>query len=96
MFLFLVLALAVSMLAGVFALQNTLPIAVTFLFWQFEGSLALILLLAFSLGILVSFLLLAPATVKGRLTIARQNNEIAELKKIASTSTTAARISETR
>jgi uncharacterized integral membrane protein len=83
MFFFLVLALAISMLAGFFALQNTLPIAVTFLLWTFEGSLALVLLVAFASGVLVSLLLLAPAMIKGRLTIARQNSEITELKRKA-------------
>lgn len=94
MFFFLVLALAISMLAGFFALQNTMPIAVTFLLWTFEGSLALVLLLAFASGILVSLLLLAPAMVKGRLRIAQQNSEIAELKRMTAASGISAHGSE--
>ena len=91
MFFFLVLALAISMLAGFFALQNTMPIAVTFLLWTFEGSLALVLVVAFASGVLVSLLLLAPAMVKGRLRIAQQKSEMAELKRITAASVTSAR-----
>ncbi|HWP57495.1 MAG TPA: LapA family protein [Candidatus Acidoferrales bacterium] len=83
MVLFLVLALAVSMVAGFFALQNAVPITVTLLLWTFEGSLALVLLVAFAGGALVGVLLVAPALIKARLTIARQNSEINDLKKIA-------------
>ena len=81
MVLFLVLALAISILAGIFALQNSVPITVSFLLWEFEGSLALVLLCTFALGVVVSLLVSAPAMIRKRLAVANQNRRINELEK---------------
>lgn len=51
---FLIVALGLAILTVVFALQNTVPVVVTFLIWKFEGSLAMVLMLTFALGVLVS------------------------------------------
>lgn len=56
MLLILILALVVTALAGIFVLQNAIPVTLTFLVWQFEGSLVLVLSLAFALGIIVALL----------------------------------------
>jgi len=64
--IFLFGALAISLLAVVFALQNIVPVTVTFMNVQFEGSLALVLFVAFVAGALVSFLASLPTLVKGR------------------------------
>ena len=50
---FLIVALGLAILTVVFALQNTVPVVVTFLIWKFEGSLAMVLMLTFALGVLV-------------------------------------------
>jgi uncharacterized membrane protein YciS (DUF1049 family) len=81
MVLFLVLALAISILAGIFALQNAVPIRITFLLWEFEGSLALVLLCTFALGVLVILLLSAPAVIRRRLAFAHQHKTITELER---------------
>jgi hypothetical protein len=47
---FLIAALAIAILTAIFALQNTIPVLVTFMFWKFEGSLALVLMLTFALS----------------------------------------------
>lgn len=44
----------------VFGIQNARPVGVRFLFWQFEGSLGLLLLLAFLLGLIAGSLLVVP------------------------------------
>ena len=44
----------------VFMLQNIAPVAVAFLGWQFEGSLALIVILAVLVGMIISWLLAIP------------------------------------
>jgi uncharacterized integral membrane protein len=62
--LFLIVALGLAILTGIFALQNAIPVGVTFLFWKFEGSLALVLMLTFALGVLVGSLASIPAIVK--------------------------------
>jgi uncharacterized integral membrane protein len=53
---FLIAALGLAILTVIFALQNPIPVGVIFLVWKFEGSLALVLMLTFALGALVSSL----------------------------------------
>ena len=77
---YLIVALGLAILTVVFALQNTIPVGVTFLVWKFEGSLALVLMLTFALGVLVSLLLSIPAIVKRRSAIANQTRKIEELE----------------
>lgn len=44
----------------IFGIQNAKPVELSFLFWVFEGSLGLLLLLAFLLGLLAGLLLIIP------------------------------------
>jgi lipopolysaccharide assembly protein A len=44
----------------VFVLQNIAPVSVAFLSYQFEGSLAVIVILAILLGMIISWLLAIP------------------------------------
>lgn len=77
---FLIVALGIAILTVIFALQNTIPVGVTFLFWNFEGSLALVLMLTFALGVLVSLLVSIPAIVKRRSAISNQKRKSEELE----------------
>ena len=77
---FLIVALGLAILTVIFALQNAIPVGVTFLVWKFEGSLALVLMLTFALGVLVSLLLSIPAIVKRRSAISNQTKKIEELE----------------
>ncbi len=74
----------VAMLFGatsvVFALQNNVPVAVSFLLWHFDGSLALVLLIAMALGALIVALVSTPSTVRRQWTIKRQQKHIEELE----------------
>lgn len=63
---FLFGALAVFLVAVVFALQNIVPVTVAFLGWTFQGSLALVLFVAFVFGALTSVLASLPAMVRSR------------------------------
>jgi lipopolysaccharide assembly protein A len=76
----LIAALGLAILTVIFALQNAISVAVTFLIWQFEGSLALVLMLTFALGVLVSLLVSIPAIVKRRSAISNQKKKIEELE----------------
>jgi uncharacterized integral membrane protein len=78
--IFLFGALALSLLAVVFALQNIVPVTVTFMNVQFEGSLALVLFVAFVAGALVSFLASVPTLVKGRWAGHDLRRRVAELE----------------
>lgn len=77
---FLIVALGLAILTVIFALQNAISVTVTFLIWQFEGSLALVLMLTFVLGALVSLLVSIPAIVKRRSAISTQKKKIEELE----------------
>lgn len=63
----------------VFALQNQETVAVSLLIWNFEASLAVVLLLALALGGLVVALVSTPATLRHQWTINRQQKQLAEL-----------------
>jgi len=75
----LIVAIIVAILAVVFALQNAVPITVSFLTWRFESSLALVLLTTLALGILMSLLVSVPSMVKTRKMISSQKKKIREL-----------------
>lgn len=63
--IFVFLALIIAILAVIFAVQNTALVTVSFLVWEFDGSLALVLLLALAVGALISFLASLPALIRG-------------------------------
>jgi len=75
----LIVAIIVAILAVVFALQNAVPITVSFLTWRFESSLALVLLITLALGILMSLLVSVPSMVKTRKMISSQKKKIRDL-----------------
>lgn len=78
--IFLIFALIIAGIAVIFAIQNTAMTTVTFLFWTFNGSLALILLLALIAGAVVSILASSPALIRDKLTIRNQKKQIIELE----------------
>lgn len=69
MILSLILGFLLGAAALLFALQNTDVVALSFLGWQFESSLALLILIAFAAGIIVSLLVSIPSAVKDSLKI---------------------------
>ena len=64
MLLILILAIIVTALAAIFVLQNAISVTVTFLVWKFEGSLFLLLSLAFALGIIMALLMFLALTLR--------------------------------
>lgn len=61
------LALILSLLVTIFAVQNIQPATVQFLFWSVSGSLALVLMVTLIIGILIGVLLMIPGSVRSRL-----------------------------
>ena len=80
MIIFLIIGLLVGAATIIFALQNITTITVAFLNWQFEGSLALILMLAVCVGILLSALFSLPDEIKRSFQISRLRKTNDELK----------------
>ena len=83
--LFTIAAMLIAASAVAFALQNSVQVMVTFLLWQFDSSLAFVLLLALAAGGFVVALVSTPSTLRKQWTVIRQNKRIAELEKTCST-----------
>lgn len=49
----LILVLVIIMLVTVFSVQNALPVTISFLFWTFEASLAIVIFLSALSGIII-------------------------------------------
>jgi uncharacterized integral membrane protein len=78
--IFLLIALVIAVLGIVFALQNAVPVSLAFLVWKIDSSLALVLLAALGAGILIGFLAMLPAQIKGGWTSSVQKREIRRLE----------------
>jgi uncharacterized integral membrane protein len=74
-------AIAIAIAGVMFALQNHVPVAVTFLAWRFDSSLAMVLLLALAVGVIVAVLVSLPATLALRWNLRRQTRQVALLEK---------------
>ncbi len=80
MLIFVILALLILFFAVIFALQNTATAVVTFLFWKFDGSLALVMLIALGAGLLISFLAYLPNLLRGHWSGRKMRKQVAELE----------------
>ena len=78
--IFLILALVVAIVAVIFALQNPAAVTISLLFWQFQGSLALVLLIAVTLGVLISLLVSVPTVIRRTRSLSAQKKTIADLQ----------------
>ena len=63
----LLLALILSLLVTVFAVQNNAPIEIAFLSWNVTGSLALVLMITFAMGIIIGVMVMLPSSIRARL-----------------------------
>ncbi len=70
----LISALVLAVVAVIFALQNPQPMEVNLLFFQTEGSTALVLILTFAFGVIVGLI----SSLPGRL---RAQRKVKELQK---------------
>jgi putative membrane protein len=75
-----VVALLIAIVALVFALQNAIPVTVTLLAWKVESSLALLLLITLTLGVLLGISISMPAILRRSRAISRQKAKITELE----------------
>ena len=79
-----ILAMLFGATSVMFALQNNVQVAVTFLLWHFDGSLAMVLLIAMALGAIIVALVSTPATLRRHWTLNRQRKHIEELEQTCS------------
>jgi putative membrane protein len=76
----LILGIVFAIGAAMFAMQNNTPVTVTVAVWTFEGSLALVLLVAMGLGALIAGLVSSPAMIRRQWNVARLGRQVAELE----------------
>ena len=74
-----ILGIVVAALGVAFALQNNVPVTVTFLIWRFDSTLAMVLLLALGLGAIIVALVSTPTALRKQWLLSRQRKEIASL-----------------
>jgi len=79
--IFLFIALIISAMAILFAAQNNDLTSVSFIVWDFESSLAFILVVALAVGALISFLVSLPTNIRVRWALRNQKKKIGELEK---------------
>ena len=79
--LLLIFGIAFAIGAVAFALQNNVPVTVSFVFWSFNSSLAMVLLLAIGVGAIIAGLVSSPAVIRGQWAAARWRRQVAELER---------------
>ena len=75
-----ILVLVALVIAVIFAAQNADVVILKVFAWRFEASLAVIIVLCFAVGVLVSLIALLPRVYKGRSHERRLNAKIADLE----------------
>ena len=80
MIFLVILGLIIAIIAILFAFQNSALIVISFGAWQFEESLAIVLLITLGIGIIISLLLSLPTIIKRGWITSRQKNKITELQ----------------
>ncbi|OVE76699.1 hypothetical protein BVX98_05310 [bacterium F11] len=69
MILLLIFSVLITIVASYFAIQNAIPISVHFLYWNYDGSLAVVLLTSMGLGVVAALLMMLPVVIRQRWTI---------------------------
>ncbi len=80
MLILFILGLLLGVVAVMFALQNVAVVTVTFFSWHLDGSLAAILLLSITAGILICLLILLPGSIKNSFKLRSLKKSIAKLE----------------
>ncbi len=52
----LIIVLIIITVVMVFSVQNAIPVAISFLFWKFEASLAIVIFLSVLAGVVIGFI----------------------------------------
>ncbi len=78
--LLLILGIAFAISAVTFALQNNAPVTVAFATWNFDSSLAVVLLVALGLGALIAGLVSTPSVIRGQWASARLRRQVTLLE----------------
>lgn len=75
----LVVAIALSLVMALFALQNSQQAQVTFLGRYFDGPLVIVLLIAFAVGVLAMFFAMLPGSLRKSIEISKLKSRVTVL-----------------
>ncbi len=84
---FIVLALLIAIAIILFALQNSAVVTVSFLSFHYDGSIALILVTVFALGLLAGLLISIPSLLRKSLDLREQKKKVKQLEESITKST---------
>jgi len=76
----IVLALLIALVIVLFALQNSAIVTVSFLSFHYNGSLALILVVVFTLGFLAGILISIPSLLRKSSALREQKKRVKQLE----------------
>ncbi|OQA89743.1 MAG: hypothetical protein BWY26_01641 [Elusimicrobia bacterium ADurb.Bin231] len=76
--IFLITLLLIAVIAIIVSLQNAEPVTVALLAWEFDGSLALVIVVALLFGFLSCFVVTLPAIIKKNIEISRYKKKVKE------------------
>jgi uncharacterized integral membrane protein len=79
--IYLILALILAIIVTIFAVQNNEAVDVSFLTFELSGSLALVLMLTLTVGIVIGILVSAPASLRRRLEISGLKKSVRKMEK---------------
>ena len=79
----LIVAIVLAALSALFAIQNASVVTVSFLGWEWEASLALVLILTLGTGILVGYLAGLPSKLRKERQLRRTRRQLAGLEELA-------------
>ncbi len=60
----IILLLIVVTIVAIFSAQNAIPVAITFLFWKFEASLAIVIFLSVLAGMIAGAIIISLLRIK--------------------------------
>jgi uncharacterized integral membrane protein len=72
----LIVVLLVVFLVALFSVQNASPVAISFLFWRFEASLAIVIFLSTLSGVVVTVIFYSSRAVKKAISAKKESVEI--------------------
>jgi uncharacterized integral membrane protein len=79
--LYLMLALLLTTLVAIFALQNADEVTVRFLVWTFQTSVVIVILISAGMGALLAALVSLPQTLKARRRLRESEKRLEQLGK---------------
>ncbi len=92
--IFLVLSILIAIALVLFAVQNSAVVTISFLSLHFNGSLAMVLVVVFAMGLLTGILISLPSLLKKGSALREQKRKVRVLEESAASRTTSGQAGE--